>query len=83
MLGVVWFGAVRIDAGAMEVGQLQAFLQYIMQIMFSVMMVAMMFIMLPRAQASADRINEVFALETELLDPDAPKTCLLYTSRCV
>ena len=73
MLGVVWFGAVRIDAGAMEVGQLQAFLQYIMQIMFSVMMVAMMFIMLPRAQASADRINEVFALETELLDPDTPK----------
>ena len=73
MLGVVWFGAVRIDSGAMEVGQLQAFLQYIMQIMFSVMMVAMMFIMLPRAQASADRINEVFEINTELHDPQTPK----------
>lgn len=59
---IVWFGAVRIDRGEMLVGDLMAFLQYSMQIMFSLLMASMMFIMIPRAQASASRINEVLAV---------------------
>ncbi len=58
-IAIIWFGAVRIDAGGMEVGSLMAFLQYATQIMFSVLMVSLMFVMVPRAAASAVRINEV------------------------
>ena len=56
---IIWFGAVRIDAGAMHVGAMMASLQYAMQILFAVFMVTAMFVMLPRAAASAARINEV------------------------
>ena len=63
-VAILWFGANRINSGVMEVGNLMAFLQYVMQIMFSLIMVSMLFIMIPRASASADRINEV--LETNL-----------------
>ncbi|WAA11638.1 ABC transporter ATP-binding protein [Fervidibacillus halotolerans] len=58
-VAIVWFGAVRIDQGNMAVGDLMAFIQYAMQIMFSLIMVSMVFIMIPRAQVSIDRINEV------------------------
>jgi ATP-binding cassette subfamily B multidrug efflux pump len=57
----------------MQVGALIAFLQYAMQILFSLLMVSMMFIMLPRAAASADRINEVLAIEPEIKDADQVK----------
>jgi ATP-binding cassette subfamily B multidrug efflux pump len=67
-IAIIWFGGIRIDSGAMEIGKLMAFLQYSMQIMFSLMMVSMMFVMIPRASASAVRINEVLDIEPEIND---------------
>lgn len=67
-LSILWFGIKRIDAGSMELGSLIAFTQYAMQIMFSMLMVSMMFIMVPRAQAAAIRINEVLDIEPEIVD---------------
>ena len=69
-IAILWFGAIRIDNGQMQLGALIAFLQYAMQILFALLMVSMMFIMLPRAAASADRINEVLAIEPEIHDPE-------------
>ena len=69
-VAILWFGALRIDSGAMQVGSLIAFLQYAMLILFALLMVSMMFVMLPRAAASADRINEVLAIEPEIKDAD-------------
>lgn len=68
-LAILWFGAVRINDLSMEVGSLMAFLQYVMQILFSIMMVSMVFFMFPRASASATRINEVLEIEPEIKDP--------------
>ncbi|MDP4085957.1 MAG: ABC transporter ATP-binding protein [Bacillota bacterium] len=61
-LAVLWFGGIFISKGSMDLGALSAFTQYAMQIMFSMLMLSLMFIMVPRAQAAAVRINEV--LET-------------------
>ncbi|KYH28121.1 MULTISPECIES: ABC transporter ATP-binding protein [Clostridium] len=72
-VAIVWFGGIRIDNGNMQVGDMMAFIQYVMQIMFSFLMLAMMFVMIPRAQASADRINEVLNMEPEITDPENPK----------
>lgn len=72
-VAVIWFGSIRIDGGYMQVGDLMAFLQYIMHIMFSLMMVSMMFIMFPRAMASASRVNEVLDAESEINDPQQPR----------
>ncbi|AIY82604.1 MAG: ABC transporter ATP-binding protein [Clostridium baratii] len=69
-VAILWFGAKRIDVNAMEVGNLMAFLQYVMQIMFSLIMVSMLFIMIPRASASADRINEVLAIDPKIVDKE-------------
>ncbi|KEI02221.1 ABC transporter ATP-binding protein [Clostridium botulinum] len=69
-VAVVWFGAKRIDIGEMQVGDLMAYIQYVMQIMFSLIMVSMMFVMLPRASASATRINEVLDIECEIKKND-------------
>lgn len=71
--GIIWFGGLRIGSGHMQVGDMMAFLQYAMQIMFSLLMLSMMFTMIPRAQASAVRINEVLDLKPEILDPVNPK----------
>lgn len=65
---VIWFGGIRIDNGYMQVGDLMAFIQYVMQIMFSLIMVSMMFVLIPRASASADRINEVLEVDPEIKD---------------
>ncbi|WP_394239466.1 ABC transporter ATP-binding protein [Niallia oryzisoli] len=59
VISIIWFGALQIDEGNMQVGGLMAFIQYAMQIMFSMIMLSMMFVMIPRASASAVRINEV------------------------
>lgn len=72
-VAILWFGGIRINNGDMQVGALIAFLQYAMQILFGLLMVSMMFIMLPRAAASADRINEVLAIEPEIKDADQVK----------
>ena len=71
-IAIVWFGSRRIDAGAMHVGAMIASLQYAMQILFAVFMVTAMFVMLPRASASAARINEVLEVAPEVTDPEAP-----------
>ncbi len=70
-LAILWFGGIRINDGAMLIGNLMAFLQYVMQILFAVMMVSMMFFMIPRASASATRINEVLDLTPMISDHDA------------
>lgn len=67
-VAIIWFGGLRIDAEQMQVGDLMAFLQYAMQIMFSLVMVSMMFVMIPRASASAIRINEVLDMEPVIKD---------------
>src|SRR5579859_3931245 len=69
-IAILWFGANRINNGQMQLGALIAFLQYAMQILFALLMVSMMFIMLPRAAASADRINEVLDIRPEIRDAD-------------
>jgi ATP-binding cassette, subfamily B, multidrug efflux pump len=69
-VAILWFGANRINNGQMQLGALIAFLQYAMQILFALLMVSMMFIMLPRAAASADRINEVLDIKPEINDAD-------------
>lgn len=69
-VAIIWFGGHRINSGEMPIGNLTAFLTYIMQILMSVMMSAMIFIMIPRAAASAERVNEV--LETEPTIQDTP-----------
>lgn len=69
-VAIVWFGGIRIDAGDMQVGDLMAFIQYAMQIMFSMVMLSMMFVLIPRASASAARINEVLAIAPTIIDED-------------
>ena len=73
-VALVWFGAVRIDQGTMQVGDMMALIQYAMQIMFSLLMAAMMFVMVPRASASAKRINDVLETDPEIVDPDILET---------
>jgi len=68
-VAIIWVGSHRIDAGVMQVGAMFSSLQYAMQILFSVFMVTAMFVMLPRASASAARISEVLDLEPEIADP--------------
>jgi ATP-binding cassette, subfamily B, multidrug efflux pump len=68
-VAILWFGSIRIDQGQMQIGSLIAFLQYAMFILFSVLMVTVMFVMIPRAAASANRINEVLGVAPEITDP--------------
>lgn len=66
----IWYGAQRIDAGLLQVGDMMAFIQYAMNIMMSLVMTSMVFIMLPRATASADRIAEILDIKTTITDPE-------------
>ncbi|KKC46639.1 multidrug ABC transporter ATP-binding protein [Paenibacillus sp. D9] len=68
---IVWFGAKRIDAGDMNIGSLIAFIQYASQIMFSLVMMSMMFAMVPRAATSAARINEMLDIAPTITDGQA------------
>jgi ATP-binding cassette, subfamily B, multidrug efflux pump len=72
-IAILWFGSIRINNGDMQIGALLAFLQYSVLILFSFLMLSMMFIMLPRAAASADRINEVLAIDPEINDAEKVK----------
>ena len=76
-IAITWFGGHYIAEMTLEVGNLIAFMTYAMQILISFMMLSMIFVMVPRAQASADRINEVLNEEDEILDPKAPATLSL------
>ncbi|MEU9194121.1 ABC transporter ATP-binding protein [Streptomyces hundungensis] len=73
-VAVVWFGAHRIDSGGMQIGQLTAFLAYLMQIVMAVMMATFMFMMVPRAEVCAERIEEVLGTDTSVVPPKAPVT---------
>ncbi|MGV9255532.1 ABC transporter ATP-binding protein [Streptomyces sp. NPDC003697] len=73
-IAVVWFGAHRIDSGGMQIGDLTAFLAYLMQIVMSVMMATFMFMMVPRAEVCAERIQDVLATESSVVPPLAPVT---------
>ncbi|MFK4110396.1 ABC transporter ATP-binding protein [Streptomyces sp. NPDC002176] len=73
-IAVVWFGAHRIDSGGMQIGDLTAFLAYLMQIVMSVMMATFMFMMVPRAEVCAERIQEVLGTESSVVPPVAPVT---------
>ncbi len=70
---IVWVGGHNIDSGLMQVGDMMAFIQYTMQIIMSFLMISMMSIMLPRADVSAKRINEVLETENSIKDPKEPK----------
>ncbi|MDT0402882.1 ABC transporter ATP-binding protein [Streptomyces edwardsiae] len=73
-IAVVWFGAHRIDSGGMQIGDLTAFLAYLMQIVMSVMMATFMFMMVPRAEVCAERIHEVLDTSSSVVPPVAPVT---------
>lgn len=68
LVAIMWFGGIRINNGHMQIGDLIAFTQYASQILFSLTMVSMMFIMIPRASASAVRINEVLNASPSIVD---------------
>ncbi|TWK90242.1 putative ABC transporter ATP-binding protein [Bacillus paralicheniformis] len=72
-IAIIWFGGIRIDQGSMQVGNLMAFLQYASMILIALIMLAMTFVMIPRAQASADRINEVLLTVPSITDPKEPQ----------
>ncbi|MFG2821250.1 ABC transporter ATP-binding protein [Kitasatospora sp. NPDC048365] len=76
-VAVLWFGAHRIASGGMQIGALTAFLSYLMQILMSVMMATFMFMMVPRAEVCAERIQEVLSTETSVVPPTAPVSELL------
>ncbi|MFL6122001.1 ABC transporter ATP-binding protein [Actinophytocola sp.] len=70
-VAVLWFGAHRVDSGAMQVGALTAFLSYLLQILMSVMMATFISIMIPRAAVCAERIVEVLDTESSVRPPEA------------
>jgi len=72
-VGVIWFGGHLIDSGKMQIGSMTAFLSYMALILSSVMMAVMMSLMIPRAAASAERIQEVLDTESSVVDTLTPK----------
>ncbi|WP_067619092.1 ABC transporter ATP-binding protein [Alicyclobacillus acidiphilus] len=69
IIAIIWFGGLRIAHGSMEIGSLLAFIQYVTQLLFSIMMVSMMFFMVPRAAASGNRIWAVLSTKPKIVDP--------------
>lgn len=73
VVAVIWFGGIRINNGAMQIGDLMAFIQYVMMIMFALVMASFMFVMVPRAAVSAKRINEVLEMKPAFTDDGTAK----------
>jgi len=71
-VAVLWFGAVRVQDGALSIGNLTAFLQYLTQILFAMLTAVFMFILVPRAAVSSERIREVLGTEPSIHDPEKP-----------
>jgi ATP-binding cassette subfamily B protein len=69
-VAVLWFGAIRVDSGDLSIGNLTAFLQYLLQILFATLTAVFLFILVPRAAVSSGRIQEVLATEPSIHDPD-------------
>lgn len=72
-LFIIWLGADQISQSQIQVGDMLAFMQYAMQVVMSFLFIAMIFVMVPRASVSAERINEVLTSENAVTDPEAPK----------
>jgi ATP-binding cassette, subfamily B, multidrug efflux pump len=75
-VAVLWFGGHRIDSGGMQIGALTAFLSYLMQILMAVLMATFMFVMVPRAEVCAERIQEVLSTESSVVPPANPVRAL-------
>jgi ATP-binding cassette subfamily B protein len=73
MVSIIWFGAQQVADANMQVGDMMAFTQYAMQIMFAFLMMSMLFIILPRASVSADRIADVLETEVHIHDSQQPR----------
>jgi ATP-binding cassette subfamily B protein len=73
MLLIVWVGAHHIEASSMQVGDMMAYIQYAMQIIFSFLMLTMLFIMIPRASVSGVRVSEILEVDPQIKDPEKPK----------
>jgi ATP-binding cassette subfamily B multidrug efflux pump len=71
-VAILWFGSIRVDSGDMPIGNLIAFLQYVMQILFAVMMAVFMFVLVPRGVVSSGRIQEVLRTRPAIEDPEQP-----------
>jgi ATP-binding cassette, subfamily B, multidrug efflux pump len=69
---IIWIGSEQVAQSSMQVGDMMAFMQYAMQIFFAFIMMSMMFIMLPRAAVSAERVSEVLGTEGSINDPESP-----------
>lgn len=72
-VSIIWYGGHNVANGTLEVGNMMAFMTYAMQILMSFMMMTMIFVLVPRAQASAVRINEVLDMENDISDPETPQ----------
>jgi ATP-binding cassette subfamily B protein len=70
---IIWVGSQQVAAAQMQVGDMMAYLQYVMQIIMSFMFIAMLFVFLPRAAVSAERINEVLQTEPAIVDASKPQ----------
>jgi ATP-binding cassette, subfamily B, multidrug efflux pump len=73
-ISIIWFGSKRVDMATLQIGDMMAFQQYAMQIMFSLIMAAMLIVMIPRASASSERIFEILNMKHEIIDPENPVT---------
>jgi ATP-binding cassette, subfamily B, multidrug efflux pump len=73
MIAIIWIGAHQVDAGKVQVGDMMAFMQYTMQIIMAFFMVSMVFVMLPRAIVSVQRINEVLDTKPVISNPSKPR----------
>ena len=73
-LAVIWVGAHQVAQSTMQVGDMMAFMQYAIQIVFAFLMMSIMFIIMPRASVSADRIADVLDTKPSIVDPEKPKT---------
>ena len=71
---IVWFGGHQITESSLQVGDMMAFIQYAMQVIMSFLFISMMFIMVPRATVSAERVNEILATKNAVADPASPKS---------
>ena len=72
IVGVIWYGGIEIDKGGVQIGTLLAFMQYVGQILFGVLMASFMTVMIPRAAVSAERISEVLASTSTLVEAAHP-----------
>jgi ATP-binding cassette, subfamily B, multidrug efflux pump len=80
-VAILWFGSIRVASGEMPIGNLIAFLQYVSQILFAVMMAVFMFVLIPRAVVSSARIQEVLRTVPSIDDPEVPAAAPAATGR--